>query len=149
MAKYGEELPFDKMKGAMAAGAMGGSSSSSGASGGMSLGPEYLAMVAASRMRCGGCGGKVGASTLERALLRVRRLQQEQQQGQQQQESGQQGPSMNGSSSTAAAGAAPALIGLAEPDDAAVLAPPPAGHLLLQSVDFFKAVVDDPYVFGW
>jgi len=38
------------------------------------------------------------------------------------------------------------VIGLDAPDDAAVLAPP-EGHLI-QSVDFFRAFIDDPYVFG-
>jgi selenide,water dikinase len=38
------------------------------------------------------------------------------------------------------------IVGLDAPDDAAVIAPL-AGHLV-QTVDFFRAFIDDPYVFG-
>ena len=38
-------------------------------------------------------------------------------------------------------------VGLGAPDDAAVTIPPP-GMALVQSVDHFRAFIDDPYVFG-
>ncbi|HEY1935357.1 MAG TPA: selenide, water dikinase SelD [Acetobacteraceae bacterium] len=69
-------------------------------------------------MRCGGCGAKVGAEVLAGALAAVPRLAM---------------PDL--------------LIGLDAPDDAAVMTPPP-GQVLVQSVDFFRAFLDDPYVFG-
>jgi selenide,water dikinase len=73
---------------------------------------------AAVAMRCGGCGAKVGASVLSRALqdLWV-----------------QPNPDV--------------LLGLDSPDDAAVVRVP-SGKALVHSVDFFRAFVDDPYVFG-
>ncbi len=76
----------------------------------------------ADAMRCGGCGAKVGALTLTRALERV----------------------------GIPAALPDVLVGLDRPDDAAVLLVPPASErtVLVQSVDFFRPMVEDPYVFG-
>ena len=73
---------------------------------------------AAVAMRCGGCGAKVGASVLSRALQNLWV---------------QPNPDV--------------LLGLDSPDDAAVVRVLP-GKALVHSVDFFRAFVDDPYVFG-
>jgi selenide,water dikinase len=69
-------------------------------------------------MRCGGCAAKIGADVLGHALARL------------------------------APRTSPAvMIGLDAPDDAAVLIPPKDG-VLLQTIDYFRAFVSDPYVFG-
>jgi selenide,water dikinase len=69
-------------------------------------------------MRCGGCGAKVGASVLSRVLERLPRDRRDD-----------------------------VLIGMDAPDDAAMLAVP-SGHALVQSVDYFRAFIDDNYTFG-
>jgi selenide,water dikinase len=79
---------------------------------------EREQLLSAQAMRCGGCGAKVSASVLARVLARL-----------------QPRPSSD------------VLLGLSAGDDAAVLRLPP-GQALVQSVDFFRAFIDDPYVFG-
>ncbi|MFT7558539.1 MAG: selenide,water dikinase [Flavobacteriales bacterium] len=69
-------------------------------------------------MRCGGCGGKVGASVLSEVLKNLKPFPQ-----------------------------ADVLIGLANPDDAAVLSIP-HDQKLVQSLDHLKTFIDDPYIFG-
>jgi selenide, water dikinase len=71
-------------------------------------------------MRCGGCAAKVGPAPLSRALARL-------------------APPPNQGD---------VAIGLGAPDDAAVLAPPPAGHNVVATVDLFRSFIDDPYMFG-
>ena len=69
-------------------------------------------------MRCGGCGAKVAAATLRAAL--------------------------------AAVDVAPhrdVVVGLAAPDDAAIVAVP-NGKLAVLSVDAFRPMIEDPYLFG-
>ena len=69
-------------------------------------------------MRCRGCGSKLGSAVLERVLGRID------------------------------PGNPPdVVLGLEAAEDAAALSVPP-GKVLLQSVDMFPAIVDDPYVFG-
>ena len=75
--------------------------------------------TAPTEMRCAGCGAKIGAAVLNRALARMPAPVQKDE----------------------------IVTGLNSPDDTAVLAPP-AGKLWLQSVDYFPALVDDPYLFG-
>nr|MBS0021855.1 selenide, water dikinase SelD [Gammaproteobacteria bacterium] len=77
-----------------------------------------LREISAVAMRCGGCGAKVGSTTLSRVISRI-----------------QTRPHRD------------VLVGLQEPDDAAVLRVE-SGKVLVQSVDYFRAFVDDAYDFG-
>ncbi|MEB3312918.1 MAG: selenide, water dikinase SelD [Cyanobacteriota bacterium] len=73
---------------------------------------------------CGGCGAKVGSDALTLAIQRVR----------------EDFPDF-------AAGSDDLLIGLDAPDDAAVINVP-AGQVMVHTVDFFPAMVDDPFLFA-
>ena len=82
------------------------------------LGARALRARPAPVMRCAGCGAKVGSTVLSRALARL-----------------------------AAAQGEGIAIDLEAPDDAAAIELPP-DKVALQTVDFFPAFIEDPYVFG-
>ena len=73
-------------------------------------------------MHCLGCGSKIGSRTLENVLHRL-------------------APRPPSSSHS------PPLIALDAPDDAAVLQIP-VDRVLVQTIDYFPALINDPYVFG-
>ena len=68
--------------------------------------------------RCGGCGAKVGADILNQVLSQLSLPKDRDN-----------------------------IIGLSDLDDSAVSTVPP-GKVIVQSVDFFRALMDDPYTFG-
>ncbi len=74
--------------------------------------------ISAIAMRCGGCGAKVGATVLSRAL-------------------GGLEPAKR----------AEILVGLDAPDDATIV-DTGGPQLSVHTVDYFRAIVDDPYLFG-
>jgi selenide,water dikinase len=69
-------------------------------------------------MRCAGCGGKVGSTVLARVLARLE-----------------------------IPAAEHVLLGLEQPDDAAIVQSP-GGRPLVVTADFFAAFMDDPYLVG-
>lgn len=79
-------------------------------------------------MRCGGCGSKVGAQVLTRALRRIA--------------TATRSPDgiVTGKNKTVAS-----ELG---DDDAAICVPPPAPFLSVHTIDFFKTCYPDPYLFG-
>ncbi len=79
---------------------------------------ESLQALSAMAMRCGGCGAKVGTTVLSRALALLHPVERDD-----------------------------VVIGLKDPDDAAVVRIPP-GKASVHTVDFFRAFIDDPYLFG-
>ena len=77
-----------------------------------------LKEISAMAMRCGGCGAKVGATVLSRALGAIAPAERDD-----------------------------VVVGLDAPDDAAVV-DTGGPRLAIQTVDYFRAIVDDPYLFG-
>lgn len=116
MRRFNELPDMEKMAAKRKPAAEGAPARASGVA--AASGPAALALLSASKMRCGGCGAKVGATTLSRALSRVdvpRRPE--------------------------------VVVGVESADDAAVVRVPD-GYVSVQTVDFFRTFLDDPYMLG-
>ena len=74
--------------------------------------------ISAIAMRCGGCGAKVGASVLTQALANLNPIENQN-----------------------------VVVGLHDPDDAAIVKVPD-GKMVVHTVDYFRAFIDDAYIFG-
>jgi selenide,water dikinase len=79
---------------------------------------DAIRELSAIAMRCGGCGAKVGATVLSRVMQRLPETRRDD-----------------------------VLIGRDAPDDCAMLVVP-EGKVMVQSVDYFRAFIDDAYTFG-
>jgi len=79
---------------------------------------ETLTDLSTLTMRCGGCGAKVGSTVLTRVMQKLPNTQRED-----------------------------VLVGRDSADDSALIVIP-TGKALVQSVDYFRAFIDDPYLFG-
>ena len=79
---------------------------------------EAIRELSTLAMRCGGCGAKVGATVLSRVMQRLPETQRDD-----------------------------VLIGRDAPDDCAMLSVP-EGKVMVQSVDYFRAFIEDTYSFG-
>jgi selenide,water dikinase len=88
-----------------------------------SMGQDTIDMLSKSKMRCGGCGSKVGSQVLSRALSRVR-------------EFAHRRPEVI------------AGIGVGEGDDCALVTPPAPPAYLVHSIDYFRSFISDPFLFG-
>jgi selenide, water dikinase len=100
---------------------MRGPSSAAPPSASLSRAAQRDVGAGAMAMRCGGCGAKLGSGVLTRVMRRLN-------------------PAAHGLRDDI-------MVGLAAPDDAAVIVPPP-GQALVQSVDYFRAFTEDAYRFG-
>ncbi len=74
------------------------------------------------KMHCAGCGSKVGSSTLAKVLQRL-----------------QVDYPLTERDDI--------IVGLGTPDDAAVIQVP-TGQLMVQTIDYFRSLISDPYIFG-
>ncbi|MBD1920041.1 selenide, water dikinase SelD [Microcoleus sp. FACHB-831] len=85
--------------------------------------PESQAIIPTPAMHCAGCGSKVGSTILEKALQRLNKDQ------------------------SLLTVTNDIVIGLNTPDDAAVVKVPD-GCLMVHTIDYFRALINDPFIFG-
>eukprot|EP00210_Caulerpa_lentillifera_P005983 g5718.t1 len=98
---------------------------------------QVAALQNESLFRCAGCGSKVGMSLLKNVLKEI------------------YGSIQYSSSSTALSSSGDQMSSMSRQretyvvyDDAAVVPRPPEGYLMLQTTDFLRSFVSDPFLFG-
>jgi selenide,water dikinase len=84
-----------------------------------SVGEDTIKLLSKSKMRCGGCGSKVGAQLLTRALQKVNHLKFDRKE-----------------------------VKSTKNDDAALVEAPAQPNLMVHTIDYFRSFISDPYVFG-
>ena len=96
---------------------------------------KVVDIIAEGKMRCGGCGSKIGSQVLTRAIRRVNQL-----------------PKSSTSSSQGHRkhlGAYREEVVAGVGDDAAILKCPVESQMhLVQTIDYFRSFISDPYLFG-
>lgn len=88
---------------------------------------DLLAAFLEAPMRCGGCGSKVGSDTLTRVLEAVHKR------------------NVSRALRKGSDVKAPNKI---DPDDAAIIMLPESGGAMIQTIDFFRSFISDPFIFG-
>ncbi len=88
------------------------------------MGSDALALIAHAKMRCGGCGSKVGSQVLSRVLARIKSL-------------------IFTDRAEIVAG-----VATGTGDDCALVVPPPPPAQLVHTIDYFRSFISDPYIFG-
>jgi selenide, water dikinase len=88
---------------------------------------DILAAFMEAPMRCGGCGSKVGSHTLTRVLDAIHKR------------------NVSRALKKGSDVKAPKKI---DPDDAAIIMLPESGGAMIQTIDFFRSFISDPFIFG-
>lgn len=90
----------------------------------LGMGQEVIDMLSQAKMRCGGCGSKVGATVLTSVLRRIRKY------------------------SRVIRPEVVSGVGHHRGDDAALVIPPAAPALLVHTLDYFRSFISDPFIMG-
>jgi selenide,water dikinase len=90
----------------------------------LGMGQEVIDMLSQAKMRCGGCGSKVGATVLTSVLRRIRKYSQV-------------------TRPEVVSG-----VGHHRGDDAALVMPPVSPALLVHTLDYFRSFIGDPFIMG-
>jgi len=120
-----EEMLAKKNKAHPSAGDSNGSNNKAGLPAlALGMGQEVIDMLSQAKMRCGGCGSKVGATVLTSVLRRIRKY------------------------SRVTRPEVVSGVGHHRGDDAALVLPPASPALLVHTLDYFRSFIGDPFIMG-